>query len=177
EASKCSPEEAVRAAHVATNKVPSRFFRRAAFQKMYVHAEGFANIREIHKAAKLVEDKYGAFAENIAKQIDPHNPLGVVDAKAESKVILAEYKDIDKTQSPLSPILKQMVKDATRPSTGMWSWEKAKQFRSSVGRVIGRTTGPQKALLTRVYIDLTKKLGGAAKQYGLEKDWNYYNEL
>src|SRR5207253_2852429 len=93
EAFKLSPEEAVRAAHVATNKVPSRFFRRAAFQKMYVHAEGFANIREIHKAAKLVEDKYGAFAENIAKQIDPHNPLGVVDAKAESKVILAEYKD------------------------------------------------------------------------------------
>ncbi len=174
---KANASDAVTTAHKASSDVPSRLLRRKAFEDAYVHSKGLDVAKKVDKAAKAVQSEVKTHAEGIASQIDTKIPTGVVDAAAEAATIIKEFRDVVKTPDKAHPALSQMVKDAAATAPKLWSWEKARQFRSSVGRSIGKVEGPQKAVLTRVYIDLTKKLGGAAKQYGLEKSWTQYNEL
>ncbi len=174
---KATPGDAVTTAHKATTGVPSRLLRRKAFEDAYVHAKGLDVLKKVDKAAKSIHEEIKTHAGGIAAEIDTKIPNGSVDAGAEAALILKEFNDVVKTPEKAHPALAQMVKDAAATAPKLWSWEKARQFRSSVGRAIGKVEGPQKVVLTRVYIDLTKKLGGAAKQYGLEKSWTQYNEL
>jgi hypothetical protein len=171
--------EAVSTAHKATTDVPNRILRRRAFEDAYVHSKGLDVAKKIDKAARAVQEEVKTHAQGIAEQIDTKIPTGVVDATAEAATIMKEFQDVVKTPEKAHPVLVQMVKDAAATAPKLWSWEKARQFRSSVGRAMSgdKVVGPQKVVLTKVYIDLTKKLGGAAKQYGLEKSWNQYNEL
>lgn len=169
--------EAVTKAHEFTSGTPSRLLRRKAFEDAYVHAKGLDVAKKVTKAGKAIHEEVKAHAEGIAKQIDSRIPSGVVDAAGEAATILKEFNDVVKTPDKAHPVLVQMVRDAAATSPKLWSWEKARQFRSSVGRALNKVQGPQKVVLTRVYKDLTTKLGGAAKQYGLEKSWGHYNEL
>jgi hypothetical protein len=172
--------EAASTAHkLASEGTPSRIFKRRVFEDAYVHSKGLEIAKKIDKAAKSVHEEVKTHAQGIAEQIDTKIPTGVVDAGAEAATIMKEFQDVVKTPEKAHPVLVQMVKDAQATAPKLWSWEKARQFRSSVGRAMSgdKVVGPQKVVLTKVYVDLTKKLGGAAKQYGLEKSWNQYNEL
>jgi hypothetical protein len=172
--------EATSTAHkLTTEGAPSRIFKRRVFEDAYVHSQGLKIAQKIDKAAKAVHEEVKTHASGIAEQIDTKIPTGVVDATSEAATIMKEFQDVVKTPEKAHPVLVQMVKDAQATAPKLWSWEKARQFRSSVGRAMSgdKVVGPQKVVLTKVYIDLTKKLGGAAKQYGLEKSWNQYNEL
>jgi hypothetical protein len=172
--------EAASTAHkLSTDGVPSRLLKRRAFEDQYVHAKGLDVAKKVTKAVQAVSEEVKLHASGIAEQIDTKIPTGVVDAGAEAATIMKEFQDVVKTPEKAHPVLVQMVKDAQATAPKLWSWEKARQFRSSVGRAMSgdKVVGPQKVVLTKVYIDLTKKLGGAAKQYGLEKSWNQYNEL
>jgi hypothetical protein len=172
-------DEAVTTSHKLSSGAPNRILSRRVFEDAYVHAKGLDVAKKIDKAAKAVHEEVKTHAEGIASQIDTKIPTGVVDAGAEAATIMKEFQDVVKTPEKAHPVLVQMVKDAQATAPKLWSWEKARQFRSSVGRSMSgdRVVGPQKVVLTKVYIDLTKKLSGAAKQYGLEKSWNQYNEL
>lgn len=175
-----NPSEALTTAHKLTEKAPNRILKRRTFEDAYVHSKGLDIAKKITKAAKAVQEEVKTHASGIASQIDTKIPTGVIDASAESATILKEFQDVVKTPEKAHPVLIQMVKDAQVAATPkMWSWEKARQFRSSVGRAMSgdKVVGPQKVVLTKIYIDLTKKLAGTAKQYGLEKSWNQYNEL
>ncbi len=176
---KVEPTEALTTAHKLTEGAPSRILKRRAFEDAYVHSRGLDIAKKIGKAAKSVQEEVKTHASGIAEQIDTKIPTGIVDASAEAATIMKEFQDVVKTPEKAHPVLVQMVKDAQATAPKLWSWEKARQFRSSVGRAMSgdRVVGPQKVVLTKVYIDLTKKLSGAAKQYGLEKSWNQYNEL
>jgi hypothetical protein len=172
--------EAASTAHkLSTEGTPSRLLKRRAFEDQYVHAKGLDVAKKVTKAVQAVSEEVKLHASGIAEQIDTKIPTGVVDAGAEAATIMKEFQDVVKTPEKAHPVLVQMVKDAQATAPKLWSWEKARQFRSSVGRAMSgdKVVGPQKVVLTKVYIDLTKKLGGAAKQYGLEKSWNQYNEL
>jgi hypothetical protein len=169
--------EATTTAHKLSTGVPSKILRRRAFEDHYIHAKGLDVAKKIDKAVKAVDEEVKTHASGIAKEIDTKIPTGVIDASAEADSIVKEFKDVVKTPEKVHPSLIQMVKDARATAPKQWSWEKTRQFRSSVGRAIGKVEGPQKVVLTRVYKDLTNKLGGTAKQYGLEKSWMHYNEL
>lgn len=168
--------EATSTAARLSEGVPNRVLRRRAFEDAYVHAKGLQLGQRVGKAAKAIHDEVEVHAGGIASQIDTKIPTGVVDASAESAVIQKEFYELVKTPDLAKPILVQMVRDAKQPP-GMWSWEKARQFRSSVGRAINKTEGPQRAVLTRVYQDLTRKLKTTAYKYGLGKSWEQYNKL
>jgi len=169
--------EAARVANRASSGVPSRFFQRKAFEDVYVHTKGLDVAKKIGKAAKEVNDEVKAHASNIADKVDTQIPSGVIDAAAEAKTIAKEFEDVVKTPDKYHPALAQMAKDTNKVPPGQWSWEKTRQFRSSIGRAMGNAVGPQKAVLTRVYRDLTTKLANVAKKYKLEDSWNHYNEL
>lgn len=171
------PTEALTKAHEFTSGAPSRLIKRRAFEDAYVHAKGLELSKKITKAGKAIHEEVKTHADGIAKQIDGKLPTGVVDAAGEAATILKEFNDIVKTPDKAHPVLVQMVRDAAATSPKLWSWEKARQFRSSVGRSINKVEGPQEVVLTRIYKDLTDKLGGAAKKYGLGKSWDHYNEL
>jgi len=170
------PGEAARVANNASNGAPSRFFKRKAFEDQYVHAKGLQIAEKFDKAARAVDQEVKVHAENLSKQIDTAIPSGVIDATAEADVIRKEFSELVKTPVTTSPVLVQMLKDAKKPP-GMWTFEKTRQFRSSVGRAMGKVSGPQYAVLTRVYRDLTTKLADVAKQHGLTDSWNQYNKL
>jgi hypothetical protein len=174
---KVNPTEAVSKAHEVTSGTPSRLLHRKAFEEAYVHSKGLDVAKKISKAAKAVQDEVKAHAEGIASQIDGKIPTGVIDAGAEAKTIMQEFQDVVKTPDKAHPVLVQMVKDAQATAPKMWTWEKARQFRTSVGRAWGQVKGPQEVVLAKVYKDLTNKLGSTAKQYGLENSWKKYNEL
>jgi len=42
---------------------------------------------------------------------------------------------------------------------------------------MGHIEGPQQKVIWQIYDDLSKKLGGVAKKYGLSKEWEHYNNL
>lgn len=172
-----NPTKALTKAHEFTSGTPSRLLRRKAFEDAYVHAKGLELSKKITKAGKAIHEEVKTHADGIAKQIDGVLPTGVVDAAGEAATILKEFKDVVKTPDKAHPVLVQMVRDAAATSPKLWSWEKARQFRSSIGRSINKVEGPQKVVLTRIYKDLTSKLGEAAKKYGLGKSWDHYNEL
>lgn len=174
---KKSPQQAARMSARANSGVPSRFFRRKAFEDAYVHTKGLEVAKKLNDASKAVHDEVKLHAEGISSQIDKAIPTGVVDASAESAIIAKEFADVVKTPEGKHPVLQQMVADAKKTAPGQWSWEKVRQFRSNVGRSINKTTGPQKVVLTKIYQDLTNKLGGTATQYGLGDSWKHYNEL
>ena len=174
---KKSPQQAARMSANASSGVPSRFFRRKAFEDAYVHAKGLDVAKKLNDASKAVHEEVKLHAEGISSQIDKAIPTGVVDASAEAATIAKEFADVVKTPEGKHPILQQMVADAKKTAPGQWSWEKVRQFRSSIGRSINKTQGPQKVVLTKIYQDLTNKLGGTAKQYGLSDSWEHYNKL
>lgn len=174
---KTDPAEAARVAAKASNGVPSRFFRRKAFEDTYVHAKGLEIAKKVNKASKAISEEAASHANNISSQIDTKIPTGVIDAGAEASTIIKEFKEVVKTPEAAHPVLRQMLKDAQATAPGQWTWEKARQFRSSIGRAMGKVEGPQRVVLTKIYKDLTNKLGSTAKQYGLEDSWNHYNEL
>jgi len=170
------PAQAARVANNANSGTPSRFFKRKAFEDVYVHTKGLAVAKKVAAAQKEIHDAIEAHAGGIASQIDTAIPSGVIDATAEAQLIRQEFADAVKFPERAHPTLVAAVK-AADAAPGMWSWEKVRQLRSAVGRAIGRVEGPQNRVLTRVYKDLTRKLGGTATQYGLETEWNYYNKL
>lgn len=170
-------DEAARVAHRATNKIPSRFLKTKAFNDAYVHAKGLDVGKKIGKAADAVHEEVKLHANGIAEKIDTKIPSGVIDAGDVAKTIVETFKEEVKAPEKAHPQLTAMLKDATATAPGMWTWEKARQLRSSVGRVLDKVQGPQKVVLAKAYESLTNKLGGTAKQYGLEKEWNHYNEL
>lgn len=174
---KKSPEQAARISARANSGVPSRFFRRKAFEDAYVHTKGLDVAKKLNDASKAVHEEVKLHAEGISSQIDKAIPTGVVDASAEAATISKEFADVVKTPEGKHPILQQMVADARKTAPGQWSWEKVRQFRSNVGRSTNKTVGPQKIVLTKIYQDLTNKLGGTATQYGLGESWKHYNEL
>ncbi len=169
--------EATRVAHRATNKTPSRFLKTKAFNDAYVHAKGLDVAKKVGKAADAIHEEIKTHSEGIASQIDTKIPQGVIDATGVAKNIIDNFKEEVKAPEKANPLLTVMIKDATSTAPGMWTWEKARQLRSSVGRVMGKVSGPQRVVLTEAYKDLTTKLGSTAKQYGLERSWNHYNEL
>lgn len=169
--------EATRVAHRATNKTPSRFLKTKAFNDAYVHAKGLDVAKKVGKAADAIHEEIKTHADGIASQIDTKIPQGVIDATGVAKNIIDTFKEEVKAPEKANPLLTSMIKDATSTAPGMWTWEKARQLRSSVGRVMGKVSGPQRVVLTEAYKDLTTKLGSTAKQYGLERSWNHYNEL
>jgi len=174
---KLNPAEAVGTAHKVTTGAPSRLFRRKAFEDAYVHAKGLEIAKKVSKAANAIHEEVKTHSDGLAREIDTKIPSGTISAADEAATILKEFNDVVKTPEKAHPVLVQMVKDAQATAPKLWSWEKTRQFRSSVGRAMSKVDGPQKVVLTRVYKDLTNKLGGTAKQYGLEKSWNHYNEL
>lgn len=169
--------EATRVAHRATNKTPSRFLKTKAFNDAYVHAKGLDVAKKVGKAADAIHEEIKTHADGIASQIDTKIPQGVIDATGVAKNIIDTFREEVKAPEKANPLLTSMIKDATSTAPGMWTWEKARQLRSSVGRVMGKVSGPQRVVLTEAYKDLTTKLGSTAKQYGLERSWNHYNEL
>lgn len=174
---KTDPAEAARVAHNAANKAPSKYFKRKAFEDAYVHSKGLDVAKKVNKAAKSIDMEVKTHAGKIAEQIDTALPSGVIDAADEANVIKKEFNDVVKTPEAAHPLLRQMLADADKTAPGQWTWDKARQFRSSVGRSMGKVSGPQRVVLTKVYKDLTNKLASSAKQYGLEDSWNHYNEL
>jgi hypothetical protein len=172
-----SVDEATRVAHRTTNKAPSRFLKMKAFNDAYIHAKGLDVGKKIGKAADAVHEEVKTHANGIAEKIDTKIPNGTIDAADVAKSIVENFKEEVKAPEKAHPQLTAMIKDATATAPGMWSWEKARQLRSSIGRVLDKVQGPQKVVLTKAYDNLTTKLGSTAKQYGLEKEWNHYNEL
>ena len=157
--------------------MPSRILKRRVFEDAYIHAKGLDIAKKVNKAAKAIDEEVKTHSSGIASQIDTKIPAGVIDAAGEAATIVKEFQDAVKTPERYHPALGQMLADAKKTAPKMWTWEKVRQFRSSVGRAMGKAEGPQNQVLTRIYRDLTKKLGDTAKQYGLETSWKHYNEL
>jgi len=167
---------AAQVAHAANSGTPSKYFRKLATGEVYLHKGGLDIAKRTAEAQKAIHNAIEETAGGIATQIDTAIPSGVIDATAEAQLIRQEFADAVKFPERAHPTLVAAVK-AADAAPGMWSWEKVRQLRSAVGRSIGRVEGPQKVVLTRVYKDLTRKLGGTATTYGLEDEWNYYNKL
>jgi hypothetical protein len=169
--------EAARVAHRASSGWLGRMLHNRAVLDQYVDAKGLKVAQDVGKAAKEVEKEYGSHAENIEKQIDTRLPSGVIDATAEADRVKDILKDLVKTPQGLHPAIAQLLADAKKTGPGMWTFAKARQFRSSLGRALGRIEGPQLKAGWQIYDDLGKKLGAVAKKYGLGKEWEHYNTL
>lgn len=174
---KADSGDAVRVSHNASNKAPSRFFKRKAFEDAYVHSKGLQVAKKVDKAASSIHEEIKTHAAGIESQIDTALPSGVIDAATEADLIKKEFADAVKAPEGVHPALRNMLADAKRTAPGQWTWGKTRQFRTNVGRSMGKVSGPQSAVLTRVYVDLTKKLSDVAKKHGLTDSWNHYNEL
>jgi hypothetical protein len=170
-----NPQTALATAHQATNKIPSRFFETAAFQNQWVHAKGLERAKAIGAAEKAVRSEVTTHAQNLDSQIGS-TPLNATDIALK---IIQDYKDVVKNPAIDKPtrVLQEMVKEAQKVAPGTWTWEQVRQLRSAVGRVLGGPTGPQKAALTKTYVDLTTRLKDVARSRGMIDSWNHYNEL
>jgi hypothetical protein len=169
--------EARRVASNLTGGKGSIFAQTKALEDAYVHTKGLDISKKFTEAAKAVDSEVKAHSKALSDQIDKGVPGGVVDAAVEAKKIADTFSDTVKTGDTFNSALKQAFKDAISTAPGQWSFEKARQFRSSIGRAMSKESGPQRAVLTEVYTDLTKKLEGTAKKYGMEGSWKKYNEL
>src|ERR1700756_1165249 len=169
--------EATTTAHrIAKHPVINSIMRARVVEDAYEDTVGIDIGNKFDKAVKSAEDEVKAHVEHLGTNIPEK-----VDAANEAATIRKEFADVVKTPDRYHPSLAQMIQDSRpdpkNPIPKMWSWDKTRQFRSSVGRAINKTTGPQKVVLTRVYIDLTKKLRDPAKAHGLEASFDHYNEL
>jgi hypothetical protein len=170
--------EAVTTAHQITqHPVINSILRSRVVEDSYEDTVGIdIAINEFDKAARKAEAKVAQHVEHLSSNIPDK-----IDASGEADLIKNEFADVVKTPEKYHPILAQMLKDAApdarNPAPKMWSWDKVRQFRSSVGRSINKTVGPQKVVLTRVYIDLTKKLRDLSVKYGIEDSFDGYTEL
>lgn len=171
-------DEAGRVAHRSTvSEVPSKIFKRKAFNDAYVHAKGLDVGKQVGQAASEVNKEIKLHSDGIASKIDTKIPSGIIDATEAGQKIMDSFRDEVKTPEIAHPALRQMVKDASETAPGQWTWEKVRQFRSSIGRSMNKVQGPQKAVLTQVYRDLTDRLAKSADKYGLKSEWDHYNEL
>jgi hypothetical protein len=170
-------EKAATVAHRSSSGWLGRMLRNRAVLDQYVDAKGLKIGQDVAKARKAIEDEYGGHAQNIEEQIDKTLPTGVVDATAEAQKVADSLKDLVKTPQNVHPSLAQLLKDAKSTGPGQWSFAKARQFRSAIGRAMGHVEGPQQKVMWQIYDDLSKKLGGVAKKYGLGKEWEHYNTL
>jgi hypothetical protein len=172
------PAEAARGAQEAARHPTWKALSdRKAVSTAYLHNKGIEIANKIQEAAKEADKEVKLHSDAIADQIDTKIPTGVIDAGSEATKIRGAFAEEVKAPEKMHPLLKVMLKDATATAPGLWSWEKTRQLRSSVGRVMNKVAGPQRAVLTQVYVDLTNKLGSTAKRYGLEESWSHYNEL
>lgn len=169
--------DSTRVASNATNKAPSRFFARKTFEDVYIHTKGLEVGKQIARASDEISKEVKLHADGIAKQIDTAIPSGVIDATQQAQNIISTFDDVVKAPEKAHPVLRLMVEDARRTPPGQWNWEKVRQFRSSVGRAMGKVQGPQKAVLTQVYKQLTDSLGSTARRFNLGDSWDHYNEL
>jgi hypothetical protein len=177
DAPKIDVNEAIRVAHNLSNKAPSRLLRTTAFEDAYVHSKGIDIGKKFAKAETEINKEIKLHSAGIASQIDTAIPSGVIDASTEASSIFKDFDEVVKAPEKAHPSLSNMIKDAAATAPGQWTWEKVRQFRTNVGRALGTVKGPQKVVLTRTYVDLTKKLRDVTKKYGLEDSWNKYNEL
>lgn len=171
-----NPAEAVASAKQLSKSSVDGLLRQRATEDAYVHKNGVGIAKDITSAVQEANKEVKAHVDNLA-QIDKNVPAGVIDASKEADVIKDAFKDIVKTPDPLNRTLNDMVQDAKNTAPGQWSFEKVRQFRSKVGRALNTMKGPDYAVGSRVYQDLTQKLSGVAKKYGLSDSWNQYNEL
>ncbi len=170
-------EKATTTAHRASNGWLGRMIHNRAVHDQYIDAKGLQIAQDVDKAVKSIEEEYGSHAENLEKQIDKALPTGVIDAAAEADKIKTALADTLKTPQNLHPSIGQLLSDAKRTAPGQWTFAKARQFRSSLGRALGHIEGPQLKVGWQIYDDLSKKLSGVAKKYGLSKEWEHYNTL
>ena len=174
------PHQIAEARRVASNLTGGKgsiFAQTKALEDAYVHTKGLDISKKFTEAAKAVDAEVKTHSKALSDQIDKGVPGGVVDAAVEAKKISDTFSDTVKTGDTFNSALKQAFKDAISTAPGQWSFEKARQFRSSIGRAMSKESGPQRAVLTEVYTDLTKKLESTAKKYGMEGSWKHYNEL
>jgi hypothetical protein len=171
---------AVDVAHRSTTaKIPSRFINRKNFQDVYRHTVGLDVAKKITRAAGEIDEEVRLHSNHLDEQIDTKVPAGTISAANEAQAVVDAVQSTIKTPmtEPIPPVLVQVMKDAKATAPNLWTFAKTRQLRSSIGRALGRVSGPQEAVLSKVYVDLTNKLKGVAKQYGLEDSWNHYNEL
>lgn len=169
-------KDAVLTAKHLSKGATDSLFHQKAIEDAFVHKNGVDVAKEIVKAKDEAFKEVKTHVDNLSK-IDSNVPSGVIDASKEADVIKTAFADVVKTPDPLNPVLNSMVKDAASTAPGQWTFEKTRQFRSKIGRALNKVEGPQKAVLSRVYGDLSNKLKKTAAKYGLEDSWNHYNEL
>jgi hypothetical protein len=158
-----------------------------AIEDAYIHKGGVDIAKnEVQKAVQTAQKEVEVHAQNLVQKI---GKLPEVDATGTALDIINKFNDTVKTaygqgaRGPVGmdnphPLIMDMINDAQNTAPGMWTWEKAKQLRSKVGRVLGSgVAGPMQAVLSEAYGKLTQELGGVARKYGLGDSWKAYNEL
>lgn len=169
--------EATKFADKSSTGMLGRFVKHNSYLKQYIDAKGLQIKGKVKQAVAEVEKQVSAHAKNLDSQIDTNVPSGVIDAQAEATKIQQSLADVVKTPEKVHPRIQALLKDALDTSPGQWTFAKARQFRSSLGRALSSLEGPQKAVGSEVYADLTKKLSDTASKYKLEASWKQYNTL
>lgn len=168
--------DALTTAHKVTKSTVDGLLHQKAIEDAFIHKNGVGIAKDIKAAVSEAGKEVKTHVDNLS-QIDTKIPSGVIDASKEADVIKNAFADIVKTPDPLKPALNEMLKDAQKTAPGQWTFEKTRQFRSKLGRALRNMEGPQYAVGSRVYADLTSKLRSTAKKFGLEDSWSHYNEL
>lgn len=171
-----TPADAISTAKQMSKGAVDGLLRQKAVEDAFVHKNGVGIAKDITSAVSEASKEVKVHTTNLSK-IDTQIPSGVIDASKEADVIKNAFADVVKTPDPMNRALNDMVQDAKNTAPGQWTFEKARQFRSKLGRALSHIEGPQNAVASRVYGDLTQKLKSTAKQYGLEDSWKQYNEL
>ena len=177
-AAKVDPAEAVGAVNrLSKHPVINAMFRQRALEDAYVDSGGINVAKKINQAVESADAAAKERSVALTQKIDTSIPTGVIDADAESRTILSDWSDAVKTPEKVHPLIATMLRDAKATTPGLWSFEKVRQFRSSVGRALSSVEGPQRQVMGKIYGDLTKKLATTATQFGMRDSWEFYNEL
>jgi hypothetical protein len=174
-AAKMDSREAVQAAHrVTSHPIMNAVLNQRAVEDAWIDTKFLDIAKKANNAIKDAKDEVKLHSDYLAKKIGNQGDINAVD---EVVKVMKNFQDTVLTPETAHPVLRQMVEDAQAVAPEQWSWEKARQFRSSIGRAIGKVAGPQKAVLGGAYASLTDKLSSVTKKFGLEDSWNHYNEL
>ena len=151
-------------------------FQKVVHEDAYIQEKGLDLQNKFGEAKRAALNEVGKHAKAVSDVVDSQNPNGVINASAEAQHIKGEFQKYVASPMGTTPWLQNLLKHApdVRPG-GLWSFDEAKQFRSSVYDALRKSQGVGQTVLTSAYKSLTDKLASTAEQYGMKPSWDHYN--
>lgn len=136
----------------------------------------------INVADASVKQQVSALAENVAKAVDDpqRNPVPAIDAKSFVAQLRTAWQNFIHTDTEIGHRVPPEVQKSVEEALGSnrWTFSQAKEVRSALSDYVTRSKDPQlRAIATEGAKQLRGQMQQAAKNAGVLKDFDAYNEL